>query len=252
MSNLLAIKNLNIKIEEKNILKNINLQISEKQIHAVVGPNGAGKSSLLHSIMGSNLSKTTAEEIKFLNEDIKELAINERSKKGIFLAWQNPQEIEGLNQLDYFKSIINAHREKPISLLELYKYVQDTIKTLNISNDFINRYLNVGFSGGEKKKNELLQMMFLKPKLCLLDEIDSGLDVEAVKMVAKILFSFIENNKCSIIVVGHNQTFFNYLKPTHLHIIINHQIISSEPVESLNKIQEEGYDWLIKKYNLSE
>lgn len=248
----LKITNLHVNIGEKKILKGVDLEVKPGEIHAIMGPNGNGKSTLLSTIMGSPTFEVSEGEIYFDGEDVLEMEVDERSKAGLFLGMQYPVEVNGVTNSDFMKSAINARLETPVSLFKFYKDMEAAIGRLNMNSDLASRYLNVGFSGGEKKRNEILQMVMLQPDLIMLDEIDSGLDIDALRIVAKVVNEEVKNRECGLLVVSHYERFFELLKPTHTHIMIDGQIVMSGGNELVARIDQDGYDWIeaeIKKQN---
>ncbi|AGR41494.1 Fe-S cluster assembly ATPase SufC [Spiroplasma taiwanense] len=240
--NKLEIIDLYVKIEEKEILKGINLIINSGEIHALMGPNGNGKSTLLMAIMGHPKYEITSGDIKINGESILELSVDERSKLGIFLAMQNPQIIPGVTNLEFLKYIVNAHNKESKKLQEIFKEVKQQANNLDFDLNMLKRFVNDGFSGGEKKKNEILQLKLLNPIFSLIDEIDSGLDVDALEVVSKNL-NEIDLSKNAMIIVSHYDRFFKKVTPTHAHVIINGKIIKSGGNEIVEKINTEGYSW---------
>jgi len=192
---MLRINNLNVSINNKEILNDFNLKINPGEIHVIMGPNGVGKSTLSKVLMGEHHYKINNGEILFLDKNIKDLTVDERARKGIFVAYQHPQEIEGVNNIDFLKAAIATQSEKPINLYQFAKEMETLSEKLKLKENMLYRSINSGFSGGEKKKNEILQMRLLKPKLVVLDEIDSGLDVDSLKIVAQNTLEYLEENK---------------------------------------------------------
>ncbi len=240
----LVIDNLHVSIDDKEILKGVSLTVNEGEIHAIMGPNGNGKSTLLSAIMGHPRYEVTEGSITFDGEDVLELEVDERSKLGLFLGMQYPQEVPGVTNSDFLKSAINARRETPIGLFEFVKSMESNIEKLRMKEDLAHRFLNEGFSGGEKKRNEILQMMMLKPTFTMLDEIDSGLDIDALGLVAEVLKEEQEKRQMGLIIVSHYERFFELIKPTHTHIMIDGQIVLTSDETLVTKIDREGYDWL--------
>lgn len=209
----LEIKNLHVEVEGKEILKGVDLTVNENEVHALMGPNGNGKSTLLAAIMGNPKYIVTEGSITYDGKNILEMPVNERSVAGLFLAMQYPQEIPGVTNSDFLRAAMNVRREQPISLFKFIKEMESTIKDLEMKEDLAHRFLNEGFSGGEKKRNEIVQMEMLKPTLSMLDEIDSGLDVDALRIVADALNKMKNETNMSMIVVSHYERFYQLIKP---------------------------------------
>ena len=242
--NILEIKDLHVGVKDKEILKGIDLIVKEGEIHAIMGPNGNGKSTLLQTIMGNPNYTVTGGSITFNGEDVLSMSVDTRSKKGLFLALQYPQEIAGVTNSDFLRAAINARSETPISLFKFIKEIDKGIKDLKMKEDLAHRFVNDGFSGGEKKRNEILQMMMLKPSIAMLDEIDSGLDVDAIKLVSDAILKLKEETNLGLMVVSHYERFFTSIKPTHAHVIVDGKIVIEGDSELVYKIDNEGYDWL--------
>lgn len=246
----LVIKDLHVTVEDKEILKGLNLTVNEGEVHVLMGPNGNGKSTLLAAIMGNPNYKVTKGSITYDDKDILKMPVNERSIAGIFLAMQYPLEIPGVTNSDFLKAAINVRREKPISLFEFIKTMEGTISSLQMSSDLAHRFLNEGFSGGEKKRNEIVQMQMLKPSLAMLDEIDSGLDVDAIKLVSDVINKLKEENNMSLLIVSHYERFLEYIHPEFTHVLMDGRIVESGGKQLYEKIDSQGYDWLYEKYNI--
>ncbi|MBK2403999.1 Fe-S cluster assembly ATPase SufC [Erysipelothrix sp. strain 2 (EsS2-7-Brazil)] len=240
----LRIENLHVAIEGKEILKGVNLVINENEIHAIMGPNGNGKSTLLSAIMGHPRYEITEGSVYVDDINVLELEVDERSKLGLFLGMQYPQEVSGVTNSDFLKSALNARRETPIGLFEFVKSMEGSIERLKMKEDLAHRFLNEGFSGGEKKRNEILQMIMLEPRFAMLDEIDSGLDIDALALVAKVLKEEQDKQKMGLIIVSHYERFFELIQPTHTHIMIDGRIVLSSDETLVSKIDREGYDWI--------
>lgn len=240
----LEIKDLHVSIEGKEILKGINLVINDNEIHAIMGPNGNGKSTLLSTIMGHPSYEVTQGSIILDGEDVLEMEIDERSRAGLFLGMQYPQVVGGVTNSDFMKAAMNARRETPIGLFEFVKKLEGAIKELEMKSDLAHRYLNEGFSGGEKKRNEILQLILLEPTFAMLDEIDSGLDIDALKIVANVLQQQQKEKKMGLMIVSHYERFFEFITPTHTHILIDGRIVKSGGSELVTEIDQKGYDWL--------
>lgn len=247
----LIIDNLHVSIDGKEILKGFSLEVNSNEIHALMGPNGNGKSTLLAAIMGNPRFEVTEGSITLDGEDVLEMEVDERSKAGLFLGMQYPLEVPGVNNSDFLKAAINARREKPIPLFEFIRKMEKNIATLQMKSDLAHRFLNDGFSGGEKKRNEILQMMMLDPAIVMLDEIDSGLDVDALRIVANAVNERIENTDMGAIVVSHYERFLQLIKPTHTHVVLDGRVVLSGGVELVNKIDTEGYDWIVEEYGVN-
>ncbi|MHC1734321.1 MAG: Fe-S cluster assembly ATPase SufC [Erysipelotrichaceae bacterium] len=240
----LVINDLHVSIDGKEILKGVDLTINSKEIHALMGPNGNGKSTLLAAIMGHPKYTVTQGEVTLDGQNVLEMDVDQRSKAGLFLGMQYPQEVTGVTNSDFLKAALNARREKPIGLFAFIKEMEGAIAKLEMKSDLAHRYVNEGFSGGEKKRNEILQMMLLKPSLAMLDEIDSGLDVDAMKIVASAILDEYEKRELGLVIVSHYDRFYQLIKPTHSHILIDGKIVMSGDDTLAKKIDEEGYDWL--------
>ncbi len=241
---MLIIKDLHVAIDGKEILKGVNLTVEEGQIHAIMGPNGNGKSTLLMSIMGHPTYEVTSGTIELDGKNVLEMEVDERAQAGLFLGMQYPQAIDGVTNSDFMKAAINARRENPIGLFEFVKKMEGAISKLEMESDLAHRFLNVGFSGGEKKRNEILQMLLLEPRFALLDEIDSGLDVDALRVVADVLQESFKTRKNGLVVVSHYDRFFKLLEPTHTHVMIDGKIVVSSDGSLVNRIDKEGYEWI--------
>jgi len=246
MSKILEIFDLRASIKEdgREILKGINLSISEGETHAVMGPNGSGKSTLANVIMGNPKYEVTNGEILFMGRSIKELSTDERAKLGLFMSFQMPEEIDGVKMRQF---IINSYRnvktEDDITVLKLSSRISDYAKDLTLSDEFLQRYTNVGFSGGEKKKGEILQMGILSPKLAILDEIDSGLDIDALKVVAQSITK-IKNEKTAVLLITHYQRILNYVIPDFVHVYLDGQIVTTSGACLAKEIEEKGYNFV--------
>ena len=248
---VLVIKNLHVEIEGKEILKGVDLTVNADEIHALMGPNGNGKSTLLAAIMGHPKYHVTEGTITFDGKDVLSMSVDERSRAGLFLGMQYPQEISGVTNSDFLRAAMNARSEKPVSLFKFIKEMEATIKELEMKPDLAHRFLNEGFSGGEKKRNEIVQMKMLKPSMAMLDEIDSGLDVDALKIVANAIVKMRQESKLGLLVVSHYERFYQLLQPTHAHVLIDGKIVISGGIELVTKIDTEGYDWLYKEFGIT-
>ncbi|NCB33218.1 MAG: Fe-S cluster assembly ATPase SufC [Erysipelotrichia bacterium] len=247
----LIIKDLHVSVENKEILQGVDLTVNENEVHALMGPNGNGKSTLLAAVMGNPKYKVTQGSITYDGRDLLKMPVNERSVAGLFLAMQYPQEIPGVTNSDFLRAAMNVRRENPVPLFTFIKAMEKTIHDLEMKEDLAHRFLNEGFSGGEKKRNEIVQMEMLKPSLAMMDEIDSGLDVDALKIVAEAINRIREENQMSLIVVSHYERFYELIKPTYTHVLINGKIVLSGDAELALKIDQEGYDWIYSDYNVA-
>ena len=246
----LEIKNLHVSVDGKEILKGVDLNVNKNEIHALMGPNGNGKSTLLAAIMGNPKFTVTEGSIIFEGKDVLEMSVDERSKAGLFIGMQYPQEVAGVTNSDFLRAAMNARREKPIPLFKFIKEMEGTIKDLQMKPDLAHRFLNEGFSGGEKKRNEIVQMKLLRPTLAMLDEIDSGLDVDALKVVAEAITHLQTETEMGLMVISHYERFYQLLQPTHAHVLLDGKIVVSGGIELVTKIDTEGYDWIEKEYGV--
>jgi len=238
---MLEIKNLHIKTADKEIVKGLDLKVGKNQIHAIMGPNGSGKSTLASTLMGHPGYEVTSGEVLFLDENLLESEADERAAKGLFLSFQYPSEVEGVNISSYLRMIYNKSHETKVSPVKFREILKEKMEILDIKEEFINRYLNDGFSGGEKKRMEMLQMLVLEPKLAILDETDSGLDVDALKVVSKAVNYLVEKNQMSVIVITHYTRILNYIKPEFVHVLKDGKIIKDGDEELAHEIESQGY-----------
>ncbi len=244
---MLSIKNLHASIGDKEILKGINLEVKAGEIHAIMGPNGAGKSTLASIIAGNENYDVTEGEILLENEDISELAPEERAHKGVFLSFQYPVEIPGVSVTNFMRTSINetrkANGQEEMPANEMLKVIREKSELLEIDRKFLSRSLNEGFSGGEKKRNEIFQMAMLEPKLAILDETDSGLDIDALRIVANGV-NKLKSDKNAIIVITHYQRLLDYIVPDFVHVLYNGKIVKSGDASLAHELEEKGYDWI--------
>lgn len=243
----LKVNNLSVEVNHKQILNNFNLEIKSGEIHAIMGPNGTGKSTLTKVIMGDKNYKITDGEILFDDKKLNDLTTDERARLGIFLGLQMPLEIEGVSNADFMRSALHAKEGNNFKLFNFIKDMDKYVDKLKMNKDMIHRGVNQGFSGGERKKNEILQMYLLKPSMVLLDEIDSGLDVDSLKIVGKNVMEYYKENNPGILVITHYQRLLDYIKPTHVHIMKDGTIIKSGGQEIVKYIEENGYEKIEKE-----
>ncbi|EOD7991750.1 Fe-S cluster assembly ATPase SufC [Staphylococcus aureus] len=253
MASTLEIKDLHVSIEDKEILKGVNLTINTDEIHAIMGPNGTGKSTLSSAIMGHPSYEVTKGEVLLDGVNILELEVDERAKAGLFLAMQYPSEITGVTNADFMRSAINAKREEgqEINLMQFIKKLDKNMDFLDIDKDMAQRYLNEGFSGGEKKRNEILQLMMLEPKFAILDEIDSGLDIDALKVVSKGI-NQMRGENFGALMITHYQRLLNYITPDKVHVIYAGKVVKSGGPELAKRLEEEGYEWVKEEFGSAE
>lgn len=244
---MLSIKNLHAGIEEKDILKGINLNIKAGEVHAIMGPNGSGKSTLASVLAGKADYEVTEGSVEFLGKDLLDLAPEERAGEGVFLSFQYPVEIPGLSTTNFMKTALNEVRkyrgEEELDAVSFLKLMKEKMKLLNIDQAMLSRSLNEGFSGGEKKRNEIFQMAMLEPKLAILDETDSGLDIDAIRIVADGV-NQLRGKDNAILVVTHYQRLLNYIVPDFVHVLYNGQIVRSGSKELAFELEEKGYEFI--------
>ncbi|RZD36545.1 MAG: Fe-S cluster assembly ATPase SufC [Methanobacteriota archaeon] len=247
---MIKIKNLHVEVDGNQILKGINLEVKAGETHAIMGPNGSGKSTLAQVIAGHEDYEVTQGKVEYLNKDLLEMDVDERACEGVFLAFQYPVELPGVNNTYFLKSALNAQRkyrgEKEIDAMEFMDLISDKIKLLNLKDSLLKRPVNEGFSGGEKKRNEIFQMAILEPKLALLDETDSGLDIDALRIVARGV-NTMRKKENAIIIVTHYQRLLNYIVPDFVHVLVDGKIISSGDKNLALELEEKGYDRIIKE-----
>jgi Fe-S cluster assembly ATP-binding protein len=244
---MLKIKDIHAKIEEKSILNGINLEIKPGEVHAIMGPNGSGKSTLASVITGKEEYEITKGDILFENESLEDVSPEERAHKGIFMSFQYPIEIPGVTITNFLKTAINetkkARGEKEMSAKDMLKMLREKSNMLEIDGKFLSRSINDGFSGGEKKRNEIFQMAMLEPKLAILDETDSGLDIDALKIVANGV-NKLRNKKNAIMVITHYQRLLDYIVPDYVHVLFDGKIVKSGTKDLALELEEKGYDWI--------
>lgn len=244
---MLSVKNLHANVDDKEILKGLNLEVGPGEVHAIMGPNGSGKSTLGHVLSGREGYELTQGTVEFLGRDIMELDPEERARAGLFLAFQYPVEIPGVSNMEFMKAAVDAHRESrgepPIDSVSFLKKAREISKAVNLDQSFLKRGVNEGFSGGEKKRNEIMQMMLLEPRLCILDETDSGLDIDALQVISHGVNS-LRNDDRSFILVTHYQRLLNYIEPDYVHVLAGGKIVRSGDKSLALELEEKGYGWL--------
>ena len=243
---MLEIKNLHVEVEGKEILKGVNLKLEKGSVHALMGPNGSGKTTLAHVLMGHPNYKVTDGKILFKGEDITNLKPDERAKRGLFLSFQHPTEISGVTISNFLRESYSSLKEKKLSLLEFKNLMEEKADSLNIDKKFLFRYLNEGFSGGEKKRTEILQLAVLDPSLAILDETDSGLDIDALKAVAETVNFFMNKGK-TILIITHYKRILDYINPDKVSIMIDGKIVLEGTGNIVDSLEEKGYAWIEKE-----
>ncbi|SEN71359.1 Fe-S cluster assembly ATPase SufC [Lihuaxuella thermophila] len=249
----LTIKDLRVSIDDREILKGVNLEVKGGEVHAIMGPNGTGKSTLASALMGHPRYEVTGGEVTLDGQDVLEMEVDERARAGLFLAMQYPSEVSGVTNSDFLRSAINAKRGEgnEISLMKFIRQLDEKMALLEMDEKFAHRYLNEGFSGGEKKRNEILQMMMLQPRIAILDEIDSGLDIDALKVVAKGVNSML-SPELGVLIITHYQRLLNYIKPDFVHVFMQGRIVKSGGPELAERLEAEGYDWVKEELGIED
>ena len=248
---MLSIKNIDVSVDNRMVLKDFSLDINDGSVHVIMGPNGVGKSTLSRVIMGDNHYQIINGDILFNGENIKDMSTDVRSRKGIFLVMQYPMEIDGVSNQDFLRTAMSSHSGKKVGLYDFILKCEKASDELKMDKNLIHRSLNVGFSGGEKKKNEVLQMKLLKPKFIILDELDSGLDVDSVKIVAKNVVEYKkENPDVSILMITHLPKLLEYLKPDYVHVVVDGKIRETGDYELAKKIDKYGYNDYLNMTNI--
>ena len=247
MQSTLDIKNLHVSVEGKPILKGLNLTVNKGENHAIMGPNGSGKSTLANTLMGHPKYVVDKGDILLDGENIVKLSPDKRAKKGLFLAFQYPHEVSGVSVFNFLRASFNSISEtpdsKPLSIIGFRKYLREKMEILGIDESFVKRYINEGFSGGEKKKSEILQMAVLKPKIAVLDETDSGLDIDALKIVSEAI-NIMSGPDLGILLITHYQRILKYVKPEFVHVLIDGRIVKSGSMSLAEELENKGYDWI--------
>ena len=249
---MLKIKNLKVSVEDKDILKGINLEIKKGEVHAIMGPNGSGKSTLASVLAGKENYEITEGSIEYNELDLMEMSPEERAREGVFLAFQYPVEIPGVNTATFLRTSLNEVRKhnglEPLNGAEFIKLMKEKMKVIDIDQSLINRSVNEGFSGGEKKKAEIFQMALLEPKLSILDETDSGLDIDALKVVSDGV-NKLGSNENAVVIITHYQRLLDHIVPDYVHILFDGKIIKSGGKEMALMLEEKGYDWIKSNFD---
>ncbi len=244
---MLKIENLHAEIDGNEILRGLDLEVGEGEIHAIMGPNGSGKSTLSNVLMGHPRYEVTGGSIIFRGQDVMELEADERARLGMFLAFQYPSEVPGVSVANFLRTAVNSVREEELSVMEMYKLLQEKMRVMEMNPKFAERYLNEGFSGGEKKRNEILQMLMLEPKLAIMDETDSGLDIDALQVVSKGV-NELRGPEFSAVVITHYNRILRYIEPDRVHVMLNGQIVTSGGKELALALEDKGYDWVRQEF----
>ncbi|WP_075601868.1 Fe-S cluster assembly ATPase SufC [Saccharicrinis aurantiacus] len=248
---MLEIKDLHAKIDDKEILRGINLTVKPGEVHAIMGPNGSGKSTLSSVLAGSEVFDVSAGEVNFYGKDLLDLPAEDRAREGLFYSFQYPVEIPGVSMVNFMRTALNEHKkyndEKPLSASEFLKLMREKKKVVEIDSNLTNRSVNEGFSGGEKKKNEIFQMAMLEPKLSILDETDSGLDIDALRIVANGV-NKLKSKDNATIVITHYQRLLDHIVPDFVHVLYKGRIVMSAGKELALELEEKGYDWIKKQF----
>lgn len=239
--NILNIVNLNTKVEGKDILKGLNLKINKGEVHVIMGPNGAGKSTLANTLMANSRYTVKSGDIEFEGENINNLKTHERAKKGLFLSFQHPEEVSGITVENFLKTVKSSEATGMMGFMKFSADLNKYMDELKMDKSYAKRYLNVGFSGGEKKKNEILQMLMINPKLAILDETDSGLDVDAIRVVSKGINMFLKDDN-AVLIITHNTKILENLKPDYIHVLIDGRIVKTGDYSLAKEIEENGYE----------
>jgi Fe-S cluster assembly ATP-binding protein len=244
---MLKIEDLQVEIDGQEIVKGLDLEVGKGEIHAIMGPNGSGKSTLANVLMGHPRYEVIGGSITFQGEDVFELEPDERAKLGMFLAFQYPSEVPGVSVANFLRTAVNSVREEELSAMDMYRLIQDKMKIMQMDPKFAERYLNEGFSGGEKKRNEILQMLMLEPRLAIMDETDSGLDIDALQVVAKGV-NELRGPDFSAVIITHYQRILRYIKPDHVHVMLDGRLVTSGGKELALELEDKGYEWVRQEF----
>jgi Fe-S cluster assembly ATP-binding protein len=244
---MLRIENLHVEVDGNEIVKGLDLEVGRGEIHAIMGPNGSGKSTLANVLMGHPRYDVTDGSVTFEDQDVLELEPDERAKMGLFLAFQYPSEVPGVSVANFLRTAVNSVREEELSPMEMYKLLQEKMAVMRMDPKFAERYLNEGFSGGEKKRNEILQMLMLEPSLAILDETDSGLDIDALQVVARGV-NEMRGPEFSAVLITHYQRILRYIEPDRVHVMLDGRLVTSGGKELAEDLEEKGYDWVRQEF----
>jgi Fe-S cluster assembly ATP-binding protein len=244
---MLKVENLRVEIDGQEIIKGLDLEVGRGEIHAIMGPNGSGKSTLANVLMGHPRYEITDGYVTFEGEDVLELEPDERAKLGLFLAFQYPSEVPGVSVANFLRTAVNSVREEELSPMEMYRLLQEKMAIMQMDPKFAERYLNEGFSGGEKKRNEILQMLMLQPKLAIMDETDSGLDIDALQVVARGV-NEMRGPEFTAVLITHYQRILRYIEPDRVHVMLDGRIVTSGGKELAEALEEKGYDWVRQEF----
>jgi Fe-S cluster assembly ATP-binding protein len=244
---MLNIENLRAEIDGQEIIKGLDLEVGKGEIHAIMGPNGSGKSTLSNVLMGHPRYEVTGGSVTFQDEDVLEMEPDERAKLGMFLAFQYPSEVPGVSVANFLRTAVNSVREEELSPMEMFRLIQDKMRVMQMDPKFAERYLNEGFSGGEKKRNEILQMLMLEPKLAIMDETDSGLDIDALQVVAKGV-NELRGPEFSAVIITHYQRILRYIEPDHVHVMLDGRLVTSGGKELALDLEDKGYEWVRQEF----
>ena len=244
---MLKIENLHVEIDGNEIVKGLDLEVGRGELHAIMGPNGSGKSTLANVLMGHPRYEVTEGSVTYEGEDVLELEPDERAKMGMFLAFQYPSEVPGVSVANFLRTAVNSVREEELSPMEMYKLLQEKMAVMRMDPKFAERYLNEGFSGGEKKRNEILQMLMLEPRLAIMDETDSGLDIDALQVVARGV-NELRGPEFSAVIITHYQRILRYIQPDRVHVMLDGRLVTSGGKELADVLEDKGYDWVRQEF----
>jgi Fe-S cluster assembly ATP-binding protein len=245
---MLKIENLRVEIDGNEIVKGLDLEVGKGEIHAIMGPNGSGKSTFANVLLGHPRYEVTDGTVTFEGQDVLELEPDERAKLGMFLAFQYPSEVPGVSVANFLRTAVNSVREEELSPMEMYRLLQEKMAVMQMDPKFAERYLNEGFSGGEKKRNEILQMLMLDPRLAIMDETDSGLDIDALQVVARGV-NEVRGPEFSAVIITHYQRILRYIEPDRVHVMLDGRIVTSGGKELADVLEDKGYDWVRQEFS---